>query len=92
MNEMLYDIIDGEETFVGFCYVHQGRRVIHPDVDGCQHHVCTNLRLKPDPTQPMFNITRFKQENAGGWTQSEVEQDVIDAAKRDGREIQRPSQ
>lgn len=90
VNEMLYELVDGEEVFRGFCYTHQGRRVIIDGEEGCQHHVCLSLRSLPASDSPYWNITRFKQENAGGWTQNEVEKEVIEAAKKDGREIQRP--
>ncbi len=87
MNEALYDE-DG--NFVGFCYTHQGRRVLTEDTEGCQHETCIDLRNKPDTNKgPMWNINRFKHENQGGYTQSELEKDTIEAAKRDGREISR---
>lgn len=86
MNEALYN--DNGE-FVGFCYTHQGRKILQDNVDGCQHPVCINLRQLPDSTSPMWNIERFKAENRDGYTQSELEKDTIEAAKRDGREISR---
>ena len=91
MNEMLYDIIDGQETYVGFCYVHQGRKVTQVNVDGCQHHVCVNLRNRVDKPLTMFNIANLKHENEIGKTTQERETEITDQAKADGRDIQRPT-
>ena len=91
VNEALYDIIDGEETYVGFCYVHQGRRVIIEGEDGCQHKTCLAYRDMPAPNQPMFNIRRLKNQNAIGQTSREQEKEIIEQAEKDGREIQRPT-
>ena len=87
MNEALYD---NEGTFVGFCYTHQGRRVLIEGYEGCQHDVCLNMRGLPNSSKgPMWNLERFKAENRDGYTQGEIERDTIEAAKRDGREISR---
>ena len=91
MNAALYDIIDGEETFVGFCYVHRGRRVVQANADGCQHPVCVNLRNTPDNPKTMFNLRRLRNQNEIGQTTREIEKEIIEKAEEEGREIQRPT-
>ena len=39
-----------------------------------------------------FNINRLKHDNAGHYTQAMLGRDVIEAAKKDGREIARARQ
>lgn len=88
MNEAIHEP-DG--TFVGFCYIHQGRRVVVEGEDGCQHQHCQDLRKLPDSKHPYFNVERLKQQNAIGKTVREMEREITDQAKADGRDIQRPT-
>lgn len=87
-NTALYE---DDGTFVGFCYTHQGRRILKEGIDGCQHETCRLLREKDSGKGPMFNITRLKNQNAIGQTENEIEKEIIETAERDGREIQRPT-
>lgn len=91
MNTALYETVDGEPVFVGFCYTHQGRRVLIDGEDGCQHEKCLAFRDMTFEPRAMFNITRLKNQNALGQTENEIEREVIDTAARDGRDIQRPT-
>lgn len=87
-NEALY-AEDG--TFVGFCYIHQGRKVIEEGVEGCQHSKCLAFRDMPDRSFPMFNIERLKNQNQIGQTEREIEKEITETAKAEGREIERPT-
>ncbi len=88
MNESIYT---DDGAFVGYCYVHQGRRVLEEGQDGCQHPTCVAYREKEFQPTAMFNIARLKNQNQIGQTTREMEREIIDKAKEEGRDIQRPT-
>jgi hypothetical protein len=62
-------------------------------VDGVTCTDCQDLFRKKrellNNGSPAMNIHRLKADNAGGYTQAELGREVQEAAKRDGREIER---
>ena len=74
---------------------HQSVGPSHPDdwrpgftCEDCEAHRAMNIARYDGVVVPMFNIKRLQNENEAGITQQEMHRDVIESAKRDGREDQ----
>lgn len=55
----------------------------------CSSAMCDKLRQYEMPELPMFSIRRLRAQNEAGMTARGIERDIVDAAKADGREIER---
>ena len=67
---------------------HQDWRIGHT-CDECTARAAAKLAASHSGMQVNFNISRLKSDNTAHVTQRQLGREVIESAKRDGREIER---